>query len=91
MYVGLLILLLGEALLYDSLAVVIYASIAGVIFHIFILIHEEPVLTRKFGNEYVNYAKQVNRWIPRCPLGGQKKRLLRAALEIRSRSNREGA
>jgi protein-S-isoprenylcysteine O-methyltransferase Ste14 len=37
---------------------------------LFILGFEEPTLRAKFGEDYIEYCKNVRRWIPRMtPLG----------------------
>jgi protein-S-isoprenylcysteine O-methyltransferase Ste14 len=65
MYVGVLATLGGEALLFQSLALLGLAIFMGLIFHLFVVFYEEPVLRRKFGNAYEEYLKSVPRWIPR--------------------------
>ena len=65
MYIGALLIALGEALLFQSKSLFLYAlAIFGVCnFHILIL--EEPYLANKFGESYQQYRKSVRRWIPR--------------------------
>jgi len=65
MYVGVIIILLGEALFFGSTMMVIYALCAFVMFNVFILFYEEPYLRKEFGVQYDDYKKQVGRWIPR--------------------------
>ncbi len=64
MYVGVVTLLLGEAVLFGSRALFVYAAVVFVIFHLFVALYEEPVLRRKFGESYLNYCATVARWIP---------------------------
>lgn len=33
--------------------------------HLFVVFYEEPTLGRKFGAEYKEYCRNVNRWLPR--------------------------
>jgi hypothetical protein len=33
--------------------------------HLFVILHEEPTLRRKFGAEYETYCQNVSRWWPR--------------------------
>ena len=33
--------------------------------HLFVLFYEEPTLHKKFGNDYVDYCRNVRRWWPR--------------------------
>jgi protein-S-isoprenylcysteine O-methyltransferase Ste14 len=64
MYVGLGAVLIGEALLFQSPALAAYAGIALLSFGLFVVFHEEPALTRKFGDSYRRYREAVPRWIP---------------------------
>jgi protein-S-isoprenylcysteine O-methyltransferase Ste14 len=65
MYVGITAILLGEALLWRSRALLEYAAIVFGFFFLFVLAYEEPVLEKKFGNAYERYRQVVPRWIPR--------------------------
>ena len=63
MYVGVMLILIGEAIVIQSSALWIYLAIIFSAFNLFILIHEEPRLKRDFGQEYRLYCKKVRRWI----------------------------
>jgi protein-S-isoprenylcysteine O-methyltransferase Ste14 len=65
MYVGVGSVLIGEALLFQSLGLVAYAGAALLAVSLFVLFYEEPALTRKFGDSYRRYREAVPRWIPR--------------------------
>lgn len=65
MYIGVLLILLGEWLVFPSAALMIYAAAIFSMFHTFVLLYEEPVLRRKFGESYDAYCRDVNRWVPR--------------------------
>ncbi len=67
MYVSVMLILLGESLLFESLALLRYAVIVAVGFHLFVVLYEEPTLRKKFGASYEQYCKHVRRWIPRIP------------------------
>jgi protein-S-isoprenylcysteine O-methyltransferase Ste14 len=67
MYVGVVTILLGEALLFRSLALLCYAGIFLFVVHLFIVVYEEPALRRQFGESYENYCRRVHRWLPRQP------------------------
>lgn len=41
-----------------------YAIGAFVIFHLFVIVYEEPSLRRKFGESYERYCRNVRRWVP---------------------------
>jgi len=64
-YVAVLALVVAQALLFGSVLVLSYAGMLFVIFHIFVLLYEEPTLHRQFGAEYEAYCRRVPRWIPR--------------------------
>lgn len=69
MYVGGLVLLLGEALVFRSLAILLWAAvwftlINGVVWY------EERVLRRQFGESYERYRQAVRRWVPGRPYRG---------------------
>ncbi len=67
MYIGVLLLLLGEILIYRSTAVLVYALAVWALFHLFVTLYEEPALTRKFGPAYRKYCAATPRWLPRPP------------------------
>ena len=67
MYVCVVTILAGEALLWRSAALGIYAGAFLAVTHAFILIHEEPALRQTFGASYTAYTRSVSRWIPRRP------------------------
>jgi len=63
MYVGVLSLILGQAVTRYSLPLLFYAGVLFVTFHLFVVLYEEPKLTRKFGESYRNYRHTVPRWL----------------------------
>jgi protein-S-isoprenylcysteine O-methyltransferase Ste14 len=65
MYVGVLTLLIGEALLFASRQLFIYAGVIFLLFNLFVIFYEEPALRQKFGESYRRYCETVPRWIPR--------------------------
>jgi protein-S-isoprenylcysteine O-methyltransferase Ste14 len=65
MYTGLLVVLGGEALLFESRDLVLYIAAVWLATHVFICLYEEPTLTRRYGVEYLRFKKHVPRWIPR--------------------------
>ena len=65
MYLGVFAVLLGETLLFRSLALGLYSLGCFVVWHLFVLLYEEPVLSRNFGTDYDRYRDQVSRWCPR--------------------------
>lgn len=69
MYVAVVTFVVGEALLFRSIALALYAALLGLVFHLFVSLFEEPTLKRQFGAVYERYVEQVPRWWPRRPKG----------------------
>jgi protein-S-isoprenylcysteine O-methyltransferase Ste14 len=69
-YLAALLIVLGEAWLFLSLALLAYAGAMAVVFHLFVIGYEEPTLRRRFGSAYLEYQRMVPRWIPRRPRHG---------------------
>lgn len=65
MYVGVLALIVGQALLLGREVLLLWAAVAAMLFHLFVVLHEEPGLSRQFGAEYEDYRARVGRWVPR--------------------------
>jgi protein-S-isoprenylcysteine O-methyltransferase Ste14 len=65
MITGVLAVLLGEAAAFGSAPLLIWAAVFFAINHLFFLLYEEPVLERRFGEEYRAYKRRVPRWLPR--------------------------
>jgi protein-S-isoprenylcysteine O-methyltransferase Ste14 len=66
-YLAVLGLIVGQALLFGSAALLAYAGALALGFHTFVLLYEEPTLRRQFGADYDTYRRTVPRWIPRPP------------------------
>ncbi|MCI0330810.1 MAG: isoprenylcysteine carboxylmethyltransferase family protein [candidate division Zixibacteria bacterium] len=67
MYVGIALILSGEALFFESWSLFGLAAFVWFAQHLFVLLYEEPVLKQKFGAEYEAYLKTVPRWLPKRP------------------------
>ncbi len=65
MYVGVLTVIAGWALIFRSTVIALYGAGVLVSVHLFVLLYEEPHLRRVFGPAYVAYCGQVRRWLPR--------------------------
>jgi protein-S-isoprenylcysteine O-methyltransferase Ste14 len=65
MYVGVVTIILGDALLLGDAWIVLYAGLIALAFHLFVLGYEEPTLRRRYGAEYDAFCAHVPRWIPR--------------------------
>jgi protein-S-isoprenylcysteine O-methyltransferase Ste14 len=65
MYVAILAAVLGQGLLFGSGMLPGYGLVLWLVFHLFVVTYEEPMLGRTFGAEYEEYVRSVPRWIPR--------------------------
>ncbi len=64
MYIGPLVILIGETLLYGALPLLYFLLALAAGFHIFIVSYEERALGQQFGEAYARYCEAVPRWIP---------------------------
>ena len=64
-YVGVISIFLGHFLWFGYWALLVYAVLAFIAVHLFIVFYEEPTLKKKFGPAYEDYLSRVPRWIPR--------------------------
>ena len=64
MYLGVLSVVFGWAVLFRSPEILRYGIGVAVLFHLVVLVVEEPSLRRLFGAEYEEYCRSVRRWIP---------------------------
>ncbi len=65
MALGLFLTLAGQAVLYQSRAVLCYLAAVALLMHLYVRFIEEPELAHRFGSSYRAYQQQVPRWIPR--------------------------
>ena len=65
MYLGVALVILGEAALLRALHLAEYAAVMLLIAHLFVVFYEEPTLRRQFGESYEEYHHRVPRWVPR--------------------------
>ncbi|QGF23469.1 methyltransferase family protein [Raineyella fluvialis] len=64
-YLGLVVVLLGQALLFGQQGLLGYTAVAWVISAAAVRFYEQPRLRRKFGPAYEAYVHSVRAWIPR--------------------------
>ena len=64
-YVALVTVILGQALLFGDQRLLGYGALIWLAFHIFVLAYEEPTLRQSYGAEYESYRANVPRWLPR--------------------------
>ncbi|TPK19869.1 isoprenylcysteine carboxylmethyltransferase family protein [Mesorhizobium sp. B2-5-9] len=65
MYVAVLSIILGQALLFSSWSIAAYAAIAAAAMVTFAKLYEEPTLAGRYGAEYEAYRRNVPGWLPR--------------------------
>ncbi|HYU58073.1 MAG TPA: isoprenylcysteine carboxylmethyltransferase family protein [Actinomycetota bacterium] len=70
MYVAVIAILVGEALLLGSAAVLAWAAAVTALFAVWVRVYEEPRLRRLFGAEYEAFCRRVPRWFPRLGARG---------------------
>src|SRR5215831_18344787 len=63
MYVGVILILIGEAIFFQSVELWLYLLLIFIAFNAFIIMFEEHRLKKDFGEEYSRYCKKVRRWI----------------------------
>ena len=65
MYLSVTTIVLGEALMTQSLSLAFYCAIWFAAANLFVIGYEEPTLRRRFAASYDEYTRHVGRWIPR--------------------------
>ena len=63
MYLGMLLVLIGESILLGSLSALIAPILFVLIITLKFIKPEEEMLKNVFENDYINYKKEVRRWI----------------------------
>ena len=67
MYVGAACVIFGAGLAVSSPSIALLALAFLAIMHLFVVFHEEPALTREFGESYRQYKASVHRWLISLP------------------------
>ena len=65
MYVAVVSAIIGQGLIFTNVTVQEYGGVVWLLFHLFVLVYEEPTLKASFGAEYEVFCAKVPRWIPR--------------------------
>lgn len=63
MYIGVVTILAGWCILWDSRALIVYAALSALGFHLRVILFEEPWAARRFGAQWLAYRAQVARWL----------------------------
>ncbi len=64
MYVSVAFILIGETFFFRSVILAIYSVLLMLGIHLLVVLYEEPILRRRFGESYAAYCERVPRWIP---------------------------
>ena len=67
MYAGVVLIMMGQGLLFGSRAVFIYGVCWLIAFVVFEQTIDDPFITKRMGQAYVDYCNDVPGWIPRRP------------------------
>src|SRR3954464_10189088 len=65
MYLAVLAIILGQALLFGSVGTLVYAGVVLLAVVLFVLGYEQPALEDEYGEEYREYRRHVRGWLPR--------------------------
>jgi protein-S-isoprenylcysteine O-methyltransferase Ste14 len=65
MYVAVVTVVLGQALLLGQLLLFVYTAVVAATVVSFAHWYEEPALRRRFGEQYERYRRAVPGWVPR--------------------------
>jgi len=63
MYIGVVTILAGWCILWDSRTLIVYSALFAIGFHFRVLWFEEPWAARQFGAEWQDYRARVPRWL----------------------------
>jgi len=72
MYVAVAFTIFGQSLILGNVALLAYGGLVWLLFHVFVMVYEEPVLRSSFGDEYKSFCAEVPRWIPRLTPWGYR-------------------
>jgi protein-S-isoprenylcysteine O-methyltransferase Ste14 len=65
MYVGVVLAILAQSLLFLSLPLLLYGLFAWAVMASFVHWYEEPLLRKQYGPQYDTYCQAVPAWLPR--------------------------
>jgi protein-S-isoprenylcysteine O-methyltransferase Ste14 len=65
MYLAVVTAILGQALIFGSVGLLLYAAAIWATTATFVRWYEEPVLLERYGDQYERYRRAVRAWLPR--------------------------
>jgi protein-S-isoprenylcysteine O-methyltransferase Ste14 len=65
MYLAVITAIFGQAMIFGSLDLLLYALVVWGIMATFVRLYEEPLLQNRYGDEYERYRRGVRAWMPR--------------------------
>jgi len=65
MITGVLLGVLGESIILSNYAIFLWFLFVFILNHVYFIKSEEIGLVKRFGDEYLEYSKNVPRWFPR--------------------------
>jgi protein-S-isoprenylcysteine O-methyltransferase Ste14 len=68
MYVGAIVLLVGEALFLNATWMLLFIACLFLLFMLYVKYEEEPRLIQRYGASYQEYMKKVPRWLSIKPI-----------------------
>jgi protein-S-isoprenylcysteine O-methyltransferase Ste14 len=63
MYIAVITVLIGWAVMFQTVALVVYAVAVTIAFHLRVVFAEEPWLARTHGKQWEEYRSRVPRWL----------------------------
>jgi protein-S-isoprenylcysteine O-methyltransferase Ste14 len=67
MYLGVLSVVTGWSVFFWNPRLLVYTGLVALALHLFVVLLEEPILARRFGESYARYCRAVHRWVPGKP------------------------
>jgi protein-S-isoprenylcysteine O-methyltransferase Ste14 len=67
MYLAVGAIIVGQALIFGSWQLVLYALVYAAAVVLFVRLYEEPTMQRCYGEQYAAYRRSVPAWWPRRP------------------------
>lgn len=65
MYLAVVTAILGQAMIFGSVGLLLYAAAIWATTAAFVRWYEEPVLLERYGDQYERYRRAVRAWLPR--------------------------